>query len=251
MAKKTKRTRAGLIILTITLIAILSFCLFWVVNNFNTIKSTFDGTKLYTQQEVNDAYNKGLEDKSTFENQIVEWMNKYEEGEIAKSELQVQINEKQELINQKQEELELKQVELNNLQNSNETLQEELELKQSEVDALTNELDLLQADYEVLEEEYEVLDYNSAINSKLIKAINDSGKYLIAYQYNGNNFAIINQGETLSEVLPELGATYAGWKFKTSKTTYEYVFKESVDTYIPDKNMVLELYAQSGSTTIM
>lgn len=73
-----KHNSTGTVILTIILIAVLGFATYWVAVNYETVKATFNGTKLYTQKEVTDAYNKGVEDKASYEKQITDWMTSYE-----------------------------------------------------------------------------------------------------------------------------------------------------------------------------
>lgn len=235
-SKTRKKTSASVIALTLILVAVLGFCTYWIGTNFETVKSSLDGTKLYTQEEITEAYNKGVADRKNFENEINEWISKYEVSELAKSELQIQINEKQDLINQKLEEL-------NNALSANESLEEDMLLKQSEIDALVNELALLEKEYNELLKQYAELEKNSNINNKLIESINSNNQYVIAYYYKGLNFALITKGSTLANVLPELDAElYGGWCYNVSATEKGIIEKSEIDTYIPTSNLILEMY---------
>ena len=79
MRKNTlKRGNKPAIILTTILVIFVGFVAVWGYLNFDAIKSTFDGTKLYTQDEVTEAYNKGLTDRRSYETQINGWIAKYE-----------------------------------------------------------------------------------------------------------------------------------------------------------------------------
>lgn len=95
--KKQKTVRkhhnSGTVILTIILIAVLGFATYWVATNYETVKATFNGTKLYTQKEVTDAYNKGVGDKTSYEKQIAEWMTKYETVNAQVKELSLQLED--------------------------------------------------------------------------------------------------------------------------------------------------------------
>ena len=235
-SKTRKKTSLSVIVLTLILVAVLGFCTYWIATNFETVKSSLDGTKLYTQEEITEAYNKGVADRKNFENEINEWISKYEISELAKSELQIQINEKQDLINQKQEEL-------NNALSTNESLEEDMLLKQSEIDALVNELALLENEYNELLKQYAELENNSNINNKLIESINSNNQYVITYYYNGLNFALITKGSTLANVLPELdGESYGGWYYYVSANEKGIIKESEIDTYIPTSNLILKMY---------
>lgn len=88
-----KHHNSGTVILTIILIAVLGFATYWVATNYETVKATFNGTKLYTQKEVTDAYNKGVGDKTSYEKQIADWMTKYETANASVKELTIQLED--------------------------------------------------------------------------------------------------------------------------------------------------------------
>lgn len=46
----------------VVLVGLLAFCAWWVTQNGDKVQAGLDGTKIYTQQEYEEAYNKGVED---------------------------------------------------------------------------------------------------------------------------------------------------------------------------------------------
>lgn len=222
-----KKTSAS-VILTLILVAVLGFFTYWIASNFNTVKSSLDGTKLYTHEEVTEAYNKGVADRNSYESQINDWISKYEISELAKSGLQIQINEKQELLN-------IKNYELSELIITNNSLEEDIE-------ELNNELSKIEAELEELQAEYNAI-YNNAINNKLIEAINNNNQFVIAYYDNGLSYKLITQGNTLSNVLPNLDMeNFIGWYYDISTTEKVVINKEELNSYTPANNLVLYPY---------
>ena len=132
MKKKHKKANISAIVLSIILVAVLGFATLWIALNYDALKSTIDGTKLYTQEEVQEAYNKGLEDKQGYEAQITEWINKYEET-LQKLN---NANEKMQKLNE-----------------SNELNKNEIKELQSLIQQLNNDIDY----YSTLLEQYNTL----------------------------------------------------------------------------------------------
>ena len=236
MKKSKTRKKTSVIALTLTLVALLGFFTYWIFTNFETVKSSLDGTKLYTQEEITEAYNKGVSDRKNFENEINEWISKYEISELGKNELQIQINEKQDLIY-------IKTNEINDLINTNSVLKED-------IDVLNNELSTIKAELEELQAEYNAI-YNNAINNKLIEAINNNNQYIIAYYDNGLSYKLITKGNTLSNVLPNLDMeNFIGWYYDISITEKVVIYTEELNSYTPTSNLVLYPYFTSSTLPI-
>jgi len=66
-----------LALISLILVAFISFSSYWVVKNFETVKQTFNGTQIYVQTDVDaayeDGYNTALEDASEFQALITEY----------------------------------------------------------------------------------------------------------------------------------------------------------------------------------
>lgn len=69
------KTKIALIVFNVVCLALFTFVIVWSITNWNTIKSSFDGTKLYTQTALDEAYKQGLGDKEKYEQRI----NNYKE----------------------------------------------------------------------------------------------------------------------------------------------------------------------------
>lgn len=69
------KTKIALIVFNVVCLALFTFVIVWSITNWSTIKSSFDGTKLYTQTALDEAYKQGLGDKEKYEQRI----NNYKE----------------------------------------------------------------------------------------------------------------------------------------------------------------------------
>ena len=81
------------IVLSVVLLGVSAFSIAWGVINFNKVKDGLSGTGLYTQDDVQNAYEDGygtaLDNKQEYENLIAEYRDKLADYEIIKKELAV------------------------------------------------------------------------------------------------------------------------------------------------------------------
>lgn len=81
------------IVLSVLLLAVSVFSIVWGVINFNKVKDGLSGTGLYTQDDVQNAYEDGygtaLDNKQEYEDLIAEYRDKLADYEIIKKELAV------------------------------------------------------------------------------------------------------------------------------------------------------------------
>ena len=95
MQSKTSKILA--IIGSILLAGLIAFMVVWTVINWDVIKTTFDGSKIYTTEDVNnayqDGYNSGSVDKEYYENLINEYREQISNYAAQIGELTGQINQ--------------------------------------------------------------------------------------------------------------------------------------------------------------
>lgn len=72
------KMKIGLIVFNVICLAFFVFVVVWSITNWNTIKSSFDGTKLYTQSALDEAYKQGLGDKEKYEQRINDYKTQIE-----------------------------------------------------------------------------------------------------------------------------------------------------------------------------
>lgn len=81
------------IVLSVVLLGVSAFSIAWGVINFNKVKDGLSGTGLYTQDDVQNAYEDGygtaLDNKQEYEDLIAEYRDKLADYEIIKKELAV------------------------------------------------------------------------------------------------------------------------------------------------------------------
>ncbi len=58
-------------LLSVIIIGLLAFCVYWVIANKNTVEAVFNGANIYTQADIDEAFNKGVEsgDKTNAEHE--------------------------------------------------------------------------------------------------------------------------------------------------------------------------------------
>ena len=246
--KKQKTVRkhhnSGTVILTIILIAVLGFATYWVANNYETVKATLNGTKLYTQKEVTDAYNKGVGDKTSYEKQIADWMTSYETVATEKVALSEKITNNEKQIEQ--------------LTAENEKLKEEQE--QSEIDysaeiakkdaiiaQLTAENNQLKTEYKDLDNQFNAYKVQYAEYVQIINALAGNDYYIVAYLDGADYKSFkIKKGEAIGTNLPKTNNYYIGWK---SISGGETILNDNIATYIPTRHLYLIKVEKSGGTT--
>lgn len=142
--KKVARKESSIfIIFTLIMIAVIIVATVWLSINYDAIKKGVDGTKLYTQEEIAEAYNKGVQDKAQFEQDILYWQNEYED---IRSELNEQLSSKVTMINNLQNDINLLQSRVNGLQ-------EQVSSKTSIIDNQQNNINSLQSRINELQEQ--------------------------------------------------------------------------------------------------
>lgn len=72
------KMKIGLVVFNVICLAFFVFVVVWSITNWSTIKSSFDGTKLYTQSALDDAYKQGLGDKEKYEQRINDYKTQIE-----------------------------------------------------------------------------------------------------------------------------------------------------------------------------
>lgn len=81
------------IVLSVVLLGVSAFSIAWGVINFNKVKDGLSGTGLYTQDDIQNAYEDGygtaLDNKQEYEDLIAEYRDKLSDYEIIKKELAV------------------------------------------------------------------------------------------------------------------------------------------------------------------
>ena len=118
-----------IVIFTILLVGLLSFVGVWTYKNWDRLKMAFNGTKIYTHEDLvnakEDGYNEALEDQSHYINLINEYQSKIDALTIQKEQL---INENEELFKNSNS-LTIENNELNRLVNQYLNQIEQLQLK--------------------------------------------------------------------------------------------------------------------------
>ena len=140
------------IVLSVVLFAVFVFFIVWTCLNWDTFKKTFDGTKLYTYDDVetayDDGYSAGAKDKTQYELIITEYKEQIANLSTQRTELLTQIT---------------------TLQNSNKDYSTELQNARTELAELNNQI----AYYEKLLEAYETM-----------------GKLVATFMYNNEVYAV-------------------------------------------------------------
>ena len=229
--KKTKNNNKAVIILTSILVVVILLVSLWGYLNFDAIKSTFDGNKLYTQDEVTEAYNKGLTDRRSYETQINELISKFEASE---SKLATQ---KQELELNKARVIELTtQAEVNS-----ETIDELSDLLSTTEDSLNSYISDMDKIYDLLARDVEVDNLNNAkaiaILNKLL-AINEETTEAISQL----NSQLGDRDNTIMALNQELTSAHATIQNKSETISYLTTELESLSVeMVNDKYLIDEL----------
>lgn len=247
--KKQKTVRkhhnSGTVILTIILITVLGFATWWVATNYETVKATFNGTKLYTQKEVTDAYNKGVGDKTSYEKQIADWMTSYETVATEKVALTEKItnNEKQiEQLTAENEKLKEEQ------EQSGIDYSAEIAKKDAIIAQLTAENNQLKTEYKDLEEQFNEFKIRYGESLGIIDAVAGKNYYIVAY-FDGAEYKWfkITKGNALGASLPKANGSYIGWR--SLNYSGVYIRNEDIATYKPTRHLCLVKMSENSTTT--
>lgn len=238
-----KRHNSGTTILTIILVAVLGFATYWVAVNYETVKATFNGTKLYTQKEVTEAYNKGVGDKTSYEKQIAEWMTSYETVATEKVALTERItnNEKQiEQLTAENEKLKEEQ------EQSGINYSAEIAKKNALIEQLTAENNQLKTEYKDLENQFNAYKVQYVEYVQIINALAGKDNYIVAY-FDGADYKYfkVKKGEAIGENLPKTNNSYIGWK---SISGGETILNDNIAIYIPTRHLCLIKMPKNSTT---
>lgn len=240
-----KHNNTGTVILTIILIALLLFATYFVAVNYETVKATFNGTKLYTQKEVTEAYNRGVEDKESYESQISDWMTKYETIESGKLVLEEKVTANEEEIKQlKNENEQLKELQ----EKEGEDYSLEILKKNAEIERLTAENNQLTAEIKELQKQLAQVKREFNEYELIINSLAGKGNYLILYIDNAEIKSIkVKQGEALGTQLPKLSEGYIYWY---SLYGNEKIHNEEIEAFVPTRHMYLSKEVADSTTHI-
>lgn len=231
--------RIGTTILTLTLIVLLGLVLFWAVVNFDAIKASFNGTRLYTAQEVEQAYNEGVGDKSGLEAEVLDWISKYEQSESTNTQILTQIE-------QREQEIATLTAERNALKQSGTAQETRIIELNAQIEQLTSEKNALTAEYTELQNELQTSKAQYAKYVTLVNAV-AGDNYIIAYYSNATYSTIlIPKGEALGTKLPKAGTGYIGWHYGNVT-----ILDDNIATFIPTEHMVLHKSVRNATTDII
>lgn len=243
--RTARKANKGTVILTIILVALLLFATYFVAMNYETVKATLNGTKLYTQKEVTDAYNRGVEDKASYEKQIADWMTKYETIESKKLVLEEKVTANEEKINQ----LTIENNQLKEQQEKEgEDYSEEIAKKNATIEQLTAENNQIRT--EIKELKNSLARYKSEFNEYelIINSLAGKDNYLILYLDNAEVKSIkVKKGEALGTQLPKLSDEYIYWY---SLYGSEKIRNNEIETYVPTRHMYLSKKVADSTSTI-
>ena len=238
-----KHNNTGTVILTIILIAVLGFATYWVAVNYETVKATFNGTKLYTQKEVTDAYNKGVEDKTSYEKQITNWMTSYETVATEKVALTERItnNEKQiEQLTAENEKLKEEQ------EQSGINYSAEIAKKNALIEQLTAENNQLKTEYKDLENQFNAYKTQYAEYAHIVNVL-AGDNYIVTYLDGADyKYFKVKKGEAIGENLPKTSNSYIGWGIAGGG---DVILNENIETYIPTRHLCLIKIPRNNTTT--
>lgn len=210
-----KAKNIGLVILSIVIIAVLAFAGLWVGKNKDKISSLFNGTSIYTYEDIEKAYNDGYA--------------------VATKD----IEQYKTSIKNLQQSLTAKETQLKNLQDrldAMENCSEENALLKTQIKSLQQQIEL----YEESIHNYE----------QLLNGYHQEGKFIVNFLVNNESyyFTIAENGAILTIPNPVMqnNQTFLGWTVNgtdlvdltTYQITKDTVFNAVIDNVITIKFMV-------------
>ncbi|MGN0961763.1 MAG: InlB B-repeat-containing protein, partial [Christensenellales bacterium] len=164
------------IIFSILFVGAFTFVLCWGIINFNKVKDGISGTGVYTQEDINnayqDGYNTALEDKTEYD----ELINGYRDTITTLNDNISRLNSQVSTLTNKNNDCQTQITSLTNIINQNETtirnLNDTINTNNSTIDYLTSEINILTETKTNLETQITSLNNNIANKEIIINGLN-------------------------------------------------------------------------------